>query len=112
MRHNLVRWLVTSGLAGATLLGVQSVGYTQPDVRDHRHGPRPPPPPPEDEGPPRDAPPPPKEERIAARAGFVWIPGKWDWKHGKWAWTDGQWDRGRAGKDGGDARWEGRGDHR
>src|SRR5262249_27575836 len=47
--------------------------------------------------PPR-APPPPRDDRPAMRAGFAWIPGKWDWRNGEWAWVDGHWERERAGQ--------------
>ena len=55
---------------------------------------------------PTEAPPPPKEEKIAARAGFVWVGGRWDWHDGKWQWIDGHWERERAGKKWRTARWE------
>jgi hypothetical protein len=48
---------------------------------------------------PRDAPPSPREEKIAARAGFVWISGRWDWKAGKWEWLADTTNE-RAGCDG------------
>src|SRR5437764_14068051 len=99
MRSNLVRWLITSGVAGATL--VPAVSAAQPDVRGHRHG--------EDER-PREAPPAPKQERFAARAGFLWIPGRWEWHKHHWNWLDGHWERERAGKKWREPRWEARGD--
>jgi hypothetical protein len=61
-------------------------------------------------GGPREAPPSPREEKIAARAGFVWIPGKWDWKATKWEWLAGHWERERAGKKWRDGRWDRKGD--
>ena len=36
MRSQLYRWLVTTGLAGATLVAIPTVASAQPDVRDHR----------------------------------------------------------------------------
>ena len=72
--------LLSFVLASAAFVGL---AHAQPDVRDHR------PqreerrlPPPAGNG-PTEAPPSPREEHQAARAGFVWIPGKWEWK-GKW----------------------------
>ena len=41
----------------------------------------------------------------AARAGFVWIPGQWDW-HGKWEWTAGHWERERANKQWRPGHWD------
>ncbi|HMG52480.1 MAG TPA: IPT/TIG domain-containing protein [Kofleriaceae bacterium] len=89
----------------------------QPNVRDHRTPPPPPagerdhrrPPPPAD--PPREAPPSPREERIEARAGFVWIQGRWDWRAGKWDWIPGHWERERAGKHWNPGHWDKQGDH-
>jgi len=59
---------------------------------------------------PREAPPAPREERQAARAGFVWIAGRWDWRNGTWDWTDGHWERERAGKRWNAGRWDRQGD--
>jgi len=89
----------------------------QPDVRDHRtknppdvrERRRPPAPPPADAG-PREAPPSPRAEAMAARAGYVWIPGRWDWKGGKWDWQAGHWERERAGKKWNEGRWDRKGD--
>ncbi|HMG24990.1 MAG TPA: IPT/TIG domain-containing protein [Kofleriaceae bacterium] len=85
----------------------------QPNVRDHRTPPPPAPaerdhrrPPPPAADLPREAPPSPREERIEARAGFVWIQGRWDWRAGKWDWIPGHWERERAGKHWREARWE------
>ena len=56
---------------------------------------------------PREAPPPRRDEkREAARAGYVWVDGDWDWKNGKYEWTAGHWERERAGKRWRPARWE------
>jgi hypothetical protein len=100
MRAQLYRWLVTTGLMGATLIVTPNVASAQPDVRDHRHGSV------HEEGPPREAPPPPREERVAARAGFTWQPGRWDWRRGKWEWMSGHWEKERHGKKWRQARWE------
>ncbi|MGH7635700.1 MAG: hypothetical protein ACRENC_18375, partial [Gemmatimonadaceae bacterium] len=45
---------------------------------------------------PSAAPPPVRVETMAARAGFVWIAGRWDWRSGNWAWVDGHYERERA----------------
>jgi hypothetical protein len=60
---------------------------------------------------PREAPPSPRQEKVAARAGFVWVPGNWDWKNGKWEWIAGRWERVRAGKQWREPRWERKGDY-
>jgi hypothetical protein len=90
--------LLSLAFAGAALLGSATL-YAQPERdhrgpdhdRDHRA-----PPPPAATG-PTEAPPTSREERQAARAGFTWITGRWDWK-GKWDWIPGHWERERAGK--------------
>jgi hypothetical protein len=56
-----------------------------------------------------DAPPPPRIEQHPARAGFVWISGRWDWRSGQWAWVDGHWERARANQSWIVGRWELRG---
>jgi hypothetical protein len=55
---------------------------------------------------PTEAPPAPKDEPQQPRAGFVWVPGQWDWKAGKYDWTPGHWEREQAGKHWRPARWE------
>jgi hypothetical protein len=100
------RSLLTLGFVSAVLAGT---AFAQPATRDHREPPpeasrRRPPPPPNGAG-PTEAPPTPREEHQAARAGFVWIPGKWDWK-GKWDWTAGHWERERAGKQWRAGHWD------
>jgi hypothetical protein len=55
---------------------------------------------------PTAPPPPPRAETQQPRAGFVWVPGQWDWKAGKYDWTPGHWERERAGKHWREARWE------
>jgi hypothetical protein len=111
MRFMLSRLLAFT-VASATLLGTAGA---QPNVRDHRKAPPPPgqPPPPPPGAPmaePREAPPSPREEKMAARAGFVFIPGRWDWKAGKWEWVAGHWERERKGKRWMEGRWERKGD--
>ena len=116
MRSRWSRWLALV-VASAAWLGTAGA---QPDVRDHRakrpppdvrdrHKTPPPPPGPADAG-PREAPPAPRAEAMAARAGFVWIPGRWDWKGGQWDWQAGHWERERAGKKWREGRWERKGD--
>ena len=97
------RSLLSIGFASALLAGT---AYAQPATRDHRE---PPPEPamrrlPPSNG-PTEAPPTPREEHQAAKAGFVWIPGKWDWK-GRWDWTAGHWERERAGKQWRAGHWD------
>lgn len=58
---------------------------------------------------PSAAPPSPREERIAARNGYVFIRGHWDWRNGQWAWVDGRWESERAGQQWTDGRWDNRG---
>src|SRR5688572_26801972 len=104
MRSKLARWLIPAGLAAATLLGTVETSSAQPNVRDHRRGPR------DRDAGPREAPPPIRaEKREAARAGFVWVSGHWDWRGGRWEWVSGRWERERAKKKWRDARWEQRG---
>jgi hypothetical protein len=56
---------------------------------------------------PRQPPPPRRQEkREAARAGFVWVEGEWDWRGGKYEWVAGHWERERAGKRWRQSRWE------
>lgn len=100
------RSLLTLGFASAVLAGT---ALAQPTTRDHREptadARRRPPPPASTTTGPTEAPPSPREERQAARAGFIWIPGKWDWKD-KWEWTAGHWERERAGKQWRTGHWD------
>jgi hypothetical protein len=44
------------------------------------------------------APPPPRRERIpAARRGYVWSPGYWNWQGKRYVWINGSWVRERRG---------------
>ncbi len=43
------------------------------------------------------APPPDRAETYDARAGHLWIKGRWDWQNGGWQWVPGHWERERAG---------------
>jgi hypothetical protein len=46
----------------------------------------------------RVAPPPPRHEVIpAARPGYVWVPGFWDWRGRRHVWVNGHWERVRRG---------------
>jgi hypothetical protein len=48
------------------------------------------------------APPPPRVEVVpAARVGYVWAPGYWDWRARRHVWVKGHWVRERHGY-----RWE------
>lgn len=44
------------------------------------------------------APPPPRAERVpAARRGYVWVPGYWNWQNRRHVWVKGTWVRERKG---------------
>jgi hypothetical protein len=91
------RNLLLLALASTTLLGARPL-FAQPGDHDHdHHGDHHPPPPPPGDG-PTEAPPPPREERQAARAGFEWVAGHWDWRHKKWEWVAGRWEKEHPGK--------------
>ena len=60
--------------------------------------------PPGDE--PNMAPPPPQAENPGAKAGFVWVTGRWDWRDHKYQWTPGHWERERAGQHWNQGRWD------
>ncbi|HLL24623.1 MAG TPA: hypothetical protein VK427_20970 [Kofleriaceae bacterium] len=55
---------------------------------------------------PTAAPPPPRSESYSAKAGFVWVTGRWDWRGGRWEWVDGHWERERANMVWIPGRWE------
>ena len=58
------------------------------------------------------APPPLRYEILpAARPGYVWIPGYWDWRHGRYLWVAGHWSRHRPGYYYQPVRWVHRGGH-
>ena len=47
----------------------------------------------------RTAPPPPRHESIpAARRGYDWAPGYWNWNGRKHVWVGGHWERVRSGQ--------------
>jgi hypothetical protein len=109
MRSRAFRWLLC-----ATLLGGSLTAAAQPNVRDHRKGPR------IDakvkadlvvDVGPREAPPPPRVEKFGQRRGWVWVAGDWEWKRGKWQWTNGHWEKEHKGKKWRRHRWEKQGDH-
>ena len=107
--RSLLSFVITS----AAFIGL---AHAQPAVRDHRTPPPAPPPqhdhdhdmrrPPPVANGPTEAPPSPREEHQAARAGFIWISGRWDWKAGKWDWVAGHWERERAGKQWRAGHWD------
>lgn len=46
----------------------------------------------------RPAPPAPRHEATpAARKGYEWVKGYWDWKGNKYVWVKGHWERSRPG---------------
>ena len=52
------------------------------------------------------APPPPRVETMPAhRAGYVWIPGAWDYNGHRHVWMKGHWARERHGHRWADDRW-------
>jgi hypothetical protein len=89
---------VTAGVSGGVTVGVGggvAVG-TPPPVAV----------PPPGDWPTQPPPPPQTEAAQQPRAGFVWIPGQWDWKAGKYNWVPGHWERERAGKRWRESKWE------
>ena len=81
------------------------------EVRDHRD----PVPPPHAEGgvsvnvSVQPAPPEIRVEAHEGRAGFIWMPGHWQWVGGKYEWMTGRWERERANKHFIEGKWELRG---
>jgi len=56
------------------------------------------------------APPAPRHEVVpAAREGWIWAPGHYQWRHGEYVWTEGHWMRERAGYEYREPRWVQRG---
>ncbi len=98
------------GLTRAALIGafalVSAPALAQPHDhdkdKDHDRGHH------DDHG-PRLAPPAPQAENHGVKAGFEWIPGRWDWKAEKWAWTRGRWEKEHPGQHWREGRWEARG---
>jgi hypothetical protein len=57
------------------------------------------------------APPAPRHEVVpAARPGWVWAPGHYEWRGGEYAWIEGSWMRERAGYEYREPHWVQRGD--
>ena len=55
----------------------------------------------------RVGPPSPRVEVVpAARAGYVWAPGYWDWRGHRHVWVNGHWERARHGYVYHAPRWE------
>ena len=53
------------------------------------------------------APPAPRYEAApAARHGYVWAPGYWDWRHGHYVWVRGHWEHEHHGMYWHPHRWE------
>jgi hypothetical protein len=53
------------------------------------------------------APPPPRVEVVpAARVGYVWAPGYWEWRGRRHVWVNGYWVRERRGYHWRPNRWE------
>lgn len=123
--RRVAQWLVVISIVTGAIAGTTR-SSAQPTVRDHRGSngppPAPPPQPPADrdhdrghdrdhrkEPPtaagPTEAPPAPQAEKPAAHAGFVWVPGRWDWR-GKWEWVPGHEERERAGKKWREGHWD------
>ncbi len=128
MRH-WTSWLLSVGVV-AGLGASASTSFAQPNVRDHRNPPpaAPPPaaPPPGEHDRdhdrdhdrrtpppgefPTEAPPAPRIEKLEARAGFVYVNGRWDWRNHKWEWINGHWERERPGKRWNQGHWDRNGD--
>ena len=53
------------------------------------------------------APPPIYREVVPApRAGYIWVPGYWDWRYGAYRWVGGSWSRHRWGYSYEPVRWQ------
>ena len=93
LRKALVSLLIATGAIGAVALPTISVAAPPVDVVI------------------RVAPPPVRTEIIpAARRGYVWVPGYWNWRGHRHVWTRGVWVRERRGYVYQPHRWEQRGD--
>jgi hypothetical protein len=55
-----------------------------------------------------DGPPPVRYERVAPRAGYVWVQGHYDFDYAnnQWVWNPGHYERARAGYAWTDGRWD------
>ncbi len=93
LRRIIVSLLVASATAGAVALSMVSFAAPPPDVVI------------------RVAPPPLRAEITpAARRGYVWVPGYWNWRGHRHVWSPGVWVRERRGYVHHPHRWEQRGD--
>lgn len=60
----------------------------------------------------KEAPPEPRQEAVpAARRGYVWAPGHWEWRHNRHVWVAGHWLRERRGHHWVAERWHERDGH-
>jgi len=109
-RGNSYHWLAGRWAPGGVVVDVNETGDAHAGHEDAGHG--------EGHGGvvvsvdpyPTAAPPPPRTETYgAARRGFLWVTGRWDWKHGQWTWLDGHWEPERANMVWVAGRWELRG---
>jgi hypothetical protein len=76
----LVSVMIAAGAIGAVATPLTSVAATTREIFVER------------------APPALREERVpAARRGYVWTPGYWDWRGNRHAWVKGNWVRERRG---------------
>jgi hypothetical protein len=84
--------LLIAGMIGTVSLPLPSIAATSVNIDVHI------------------APPPPRYEAVpAARAGYVWSPGHWQWRGGRHVWVPGHWERVRAGYVYRTPRWAERG---
>lgn len=104
-RGNQWHWIEGTWVASSDP-GGGAEPYPEPVVRDHRDPDRGRPMP-GGGGYPTAAPPPLRTESYgAARSGYIWVSGHWDWRNGQWAWVDGHWERAQANKVWVPGRWE------
>jgi WXXGXW repeat (2 copies) len=76
----LVSVMIAAGTIGVVATPVPSVAATYREVIVDR------------------APPAPRDERVpAARRGYAWTPGYWDWRSNRHVWVRGNWVRERRG---------------
>ncbi|MBS9478016.1 YXWGXW repeat-containing protein [Ancylobacter radicis] len=85
-RRSLVKGLLSATLAAPLGLSLLPAAEAQPA------------PPPPGAVPPGPPPPPRREPRPAARRGYVWVPGHWNWSaRYRWVWVPGHWEEARRG---------------
>jgi hypothetical protein len=76
----LVSVMIAAGTIGVVATPLPSVAATYREITVDR------------------APPPPREERVpAARRGYAWTPGYWDWRSNRHVWVKGNFVRERRG---------------